>query len=97
MNTNRGLAAFAVVLLMSLAMCSGCIGGGDDTEETVMRFIFAASSDAVRLDPADVTDGESIQRTDNVYEGLVMYEEGSTEIKPCLATDWTVSLSLIHI
>ncbi|MDD4281323.1 MAG: ABC transporter substrate-binding protein, partial [Candidatus Methanofastidiosa archaeon] len=91
MNTNRGLAAFAVVLLMSLAMCSGCIGGGDDTEETVMRFIFAASSDAVRLDPADVTDGESIQRTDNVYEGLVMYEEGSTEIKPCLATDWTVS------
>jgi ABC-type transport system substrate-binding protein len=54
-------------------------------------FVFGSSGDAVRLDPADVTDGESIQRMDNIFEGLVEYKAGSTEIKPCLATSWEMS------
>ncbi len=92
MISNKRLAAVAVVMLMSLAMLAGCISGDDDdTTEEVQRLIFAASSDAVRLDPADVTDGESIQRMDNLYEGLVQYKEGSTELEPCLATAWTIS------
>jgi len=95
---NKGVAAVTIVLLMSVAMLAGCIGGDDDgTDEEPMRFIFACSSDAVRLDPADVTDGESIQRMDNLYEGLVMYKEGSTEIEPCLATDWTISADKTEI
>jgi len=53
--------------------------------------VFGSSGDAVRLDPADVTDGESIQRMDNIFEGLVEYESGSTEIQPCLATSWETS------
>lgn len=60
-------------------------------EEVEQTLVFGSSGDAVRLDPADVTDGESIQRMDNIFEGLVEYEKGSTEIKPCLATDWTIS------
>jgi len=32
------------------------------------------------LDPGDVTDGESIQRMDNIFEGLVEYEAGSVLI-----------------
>jgi peptide/nickel transport system substrate-binding protein len=92
MQSRRRIAAFLIVALMSLAMLSGCIGGDDEPQdEEPMRLIFGCSSDAVRLDPADVTDGESIQRMDNIYEGLVMYKEGSTEIAPCLATDWTIS------
>jgi len=53
--------------------------------------VFGSSGDAVRLDPADVTDGESIQRMDNIFEGLVEYKEGSVEIQPCLATSWEAS------
>ena len=53
--------------------------------------VFGSSGDAVRLDPADVTDGESIQRMDNIFEGLVEYKTGSTEIKPALATSWEMS------
>ncbi len=53
--------------------------------------IFGSSGDVVRLDPADVTDGESISRMDNIFEGLVEYEASSTEIKPCLAESWDVS------
>jgi peptide/nickel transport system substrate-binding protein len=53
--------------------------------------VFGSSGDAVRLDPADVTDGESIQRMDNIFESLVEYKEGSTEIQPALATSWDIS------
>ena len=59
--------------------------------------IFGSSGDAVRLDPADVTDGESIQRMDNIFEGLVEYKAGSTEIKPALATSWEMSANGIEI
>jgi len=53
--------------------------------------VFGSSGDVSRLDPADVTDGESISRMDNIFEGLVEYEAGSTEIKPCLAESWDIS------
>jgi peptide/nickel transport system substrate-binding protein len=53
--------------------------------------IFGSSGDVTRLDPGDVTDGESIQRMDNIFEALVAFEAGSTEIKPGLATSWEFS------
>jgi ABC-type transport system substrate-binding protein len=43
--------------------------------------IFGSAGDAARLDPADVTDGISITRTDAMFEGLLRYKEGSTEIR----------------
>jgi len=53
--------------------------------------IFGSSGDVSRLDPGDVTDGESIQRMDNIFEALVEFESGSTEIMPALATSWEFS------
>jgi peptide/nickel transport system substrate-binding protein len=53
--------------------------------------IFGCAGDADKLDPADVTDGESTARTDSIFEGLVEYKEGSAEIQPCLATSWVIS------
>ncbi|MDI3542829.1 MAG: dipeptide transport system substrate-binding protein [Candidatus Atribacteria bacterium] len=53
--------------------------------------VFGSSGDVSRLDPADATDGESISRMDNIFEGLVEYKAGSTEIQPCLAESWDVS------
>ncbi|GAG88769.1 unnamed protein product, partial [marine sediment metagenome] len=42
-------------------------------------------------DPADVTDGESISRTDNIFESLVEYTSGGTDIQSALATSWDTS------
>lgn len=53
--------------------------------------VFGSAGDAARLDPANITDGISITRTDAMFEGLLRYKEGSTEIEPCLAESWEVS------
>jgi len=63
--------------------------GSLQTEEHTL--IFGCAGDAYKLDPGDVTDGESTLRTDNIFEGLVEFKPHSSEIQPCLATSWTIS------
>lgn len=76
-----------VVLLLTVGLVFSVVGavsaGG--------TLVFGSSGDAVRLDPAAVTDGESIQRMDNIFEGLVEYKVSSVLIQPCLATSWEAS------
>ena len=76
-----------VILLLTVGLVFSVVGAAS-AEGTL---VFGSSGDAVRLDPADATDGESIQRMDNIFEGLVEYEEGSVLIQPCLATSWEAS------
>lgn len=53
--------------------------------------VYGRGHDAVKLDPAAITDGESALVCVNLYDTLVRYREGSTEVEPCLATSWDVS------
>lgn len=89
---KSNLKAIAAIVLLT-TLLAGCIGQApeEETPEEKMTFIFGSSGDAVKLDPADVTDGESLQRMDNIHQGLVAYDGGTTNIKPCLATDWDIS------
>jgi len=80
-----------LMVLLVLVVTGGIALASPTLEAGGKTLVFGSSGDAVRLDPADVTDGESIQRMDNIFEGLVEYETGSTEIKPALATSWTTS------
>jgi len=81
-----------LLIIFTLILSSGIIFAGGDKEETPEQvLVFGSSGDADRLDPGDVTDGESIQRMDNLFEGLVEYKAGSTEIQPCLAVSWETS------
>lgn len=59
--------------------------------ENAGRLVFAHPEDAAKLDPADVTDSESLLATWHIYEGLTRYQAGKTEVEPALATEWTVS------
>jgi len=82
-----------LVVLLSLSLISGC-GGGDatnepnepETEEKVL--VFARGGDAVGLDPANVTDGESFYVTRPVIDTLVDYDVDTTDVIPGLATSW---------
>lgn len=53
--------------------------------------IFGRGSDSVGLDPAAREDGESLNVTDNIFDNLVQFKLGTTELEPSLATKWDVS------
>ncbi|GAW27686.1 ABC transporter substrate-binding protein [Carboxydocella sp. JDF658] len=90
--------ALAGVLALS-TLLSGCGGGksadnggkpaGEEKKEKT--FIFAKSGDPVGLDPINVTDGESIYVTQQIFDTLVEYKQDSTEIQPALAESWEAS------
>ncbi len=54
-------------------------------------FIFAQGADAVKMDPADVTDRGSVRVCSQLYDGLVKFSPGKTTVEPNLATEWTTS------
>jgi len=81
------ILAIGICLTLIVSSFSGCVE--EEPEEMVL--IFGMAGDADKLDPADVTDGESISRTDNIFESLVEYTPGGTDIQPSLATSWDVS------
>jgi len=86
---KAGVLAIVVCAILIAVSFSGCVQNTPPAVEKIL--IFGCSGDADKLDPADVTDGESTARTDGIFEGLVEYKSGSAEIQPCLATSWVTS------
>ncbi len=67
---------------------AGCSGGSSSSDDV---FVFARGSDAQKLDPADIDDGESANTVAQICEGLVRFKSGTLEIEPCLAESYTIS------
>lgn len=86
--------ALALVFVLGAASC-----GGDDDEAAPPAdeqpsggtLVFGTAADPVVLDGALVSDGESLRVIDQLFEGLVTLEPGTTEVIPALATEWTTS------
>ncbi len=55
------------------------------------RIIIAQKHTVSTLDPATATDTGSIRLIANIFEGLVRFKPGTSQIEPCLATSWKVS------
>lgn len=85
--TKRVLALILVVVFVFSVMLTGCGSSSSNSKP----FIFAQGADPRGLDPAFVDDGESSKIICNIYEGLLKYKAGSTELEPCLADSWTIS------
>ena len=77
-----------MVLLLTMALMFVIVGIASASG----TFVFGASGDAANLDPGNVTDNESMERMDNIFECLVGFKPGTTEIQPWLATSWDISL-----
>ncbi|MEX2644888.1 MAG: ABC transporter substrate-binding protein [Gaiellaceae bacterium] len=91
---TRKLPFLLFALLLVLALGAASCGGGDDEEgagATGGTLVFGTASDPVVLDGALVSDGESLRVIDQLFEGLVTLEPGTTEVIPALATDWETS------
>ncbi|MFB5662283.1 ABC transporter substrate-binding protein [Alteribacillus sp. HJP-4] len=97
MKRNLLSLLMAMVAVLLIAACSseesggegdgrdGSESGGGDTQDTL---VFARGADATSLDPATETDGETFYVTQQIYDTLIRYEDGSTELEPSLATEW---------
>jgi peptide/nickel transport system substrate-binding protein len=79
--------AFAVFLLVATA------ARGEDAPAPVRggTLVYGRGADAVGLDPAHESDGESFKVCDNLYEGLVRFAGGGTGVEPSLAVSWETS------
>jgi len=62
--------------------------GGEAASGEGETLVFATSNEPVVLDGALVSDGESLRVIDQIFEGLVTLEAGSTEVAPLLAESW---------
>ncbi|WP_339061181.1 ABC transporter substrate-binding protein [Tepidibacillus marianensis] len=85
----------AMTLLLTLAL-TGCSSSKEtattQTEKNQQTtLVFGRGGDSTSLDPADVTDGESLNVTKNIFDTLLDYKEGSTEVEPALAEKWESS------
>jgi peptide/nickel transport system substrate-binding protein len=76
-------------LALSLVVLIAAIGLSTAAAQKIL--VYAKGSDPRGLDPAYVDDGESAKIIVNIYDTLVKYKQGSTEIEPDLATSWTKS------
>jgi len=94
MKKMRLWLILAAALLSLALLATGCGKKEEQSQEKTTAtqgdktFVFARSGDSVGLDPADITDGESIYVTDQIFEGLLKYKPDSTELLPSLATEW---------
>jgi len=53
--------------------------------------VYGSSGQPVNLEPGNITDGNSIIVQDQIYNRLMQFKPGSTDLEPALATNWTVS------
>lgn len=84
---SRIISAGIIVLSLILGGC----GGSQGTEEIPEAFVFGRGADAQKLDPADISDGESVNTLAQIMEGLLGFREGSLELEGRLAKSWEVS------
>ncbi len=59
------------------------------TEAPGDSLVFLRGADSNKLDPGDVTDGESSKVIEQVFDRLVRYIAGTQDVEPALATSWT--------
>jgi peptide/nickel transport system substrate-binding protein len=63
-------------------------GGAKKVQDTL---IVGRGGDSAALDPSIVTDGESFKATQQIFDTLLDYKDGTTEVQPGLADSWKVS------
>ncbi len=84
----------AARLPLLLIFALPAIAAGAPASDTPVRggtLVYGRGMDSLGLDPAHESDGESFKVCDNLYETLVRFEDGGTEVEPLLAERWTIS------
>jgi peptide/nickel transport system substrate-binding protein len=81
------------ILLAVVAVVAACDVGADNRyrRRDPGALVVAQATGPLKLDPVRVTDNESIEVGGLLFEGLVRWKPGTTDVAPGLATRWEVS------
>jgi peptide/nickel transport system substrate-binding protein len=79
------------IVLLAICLMVVVAAIGLSTAAAPKILVYAKGADPRGLDPVYVDDGESAKIIVNIYDTLVKYKRGGTDIEPCLATSWTKS------
>lgn len=82
------LIGLAGALAVSMSACASQRGSGGGASDT---FVFGAAGAPKNFDPIFNDDGESFRPVRQMYDTLVTYKAGTTELEGALATAWTPS------
>ena len=86
-----------LVLAIALANCDGTPPPQSSPTSTVSpsptpsALVFGSVGQPVSLDPGTITDGNSVVVQEQLYNRLLDFQAGGTELEPSLATEWRVS------
>jgi peptide/nickel transport system substrate-binding protein len=81
----------ALLVLLLAVLATACEPDRSDLpQQAPDTLIVGKASDAIGLDPARVSDDESVEVCEQLYEHLVRYRPSSNEIEPELALSWEV-------
>jgi peptide/nickel transport system substrate-binding protein len=78
-------------IALPLAVVATLLGGCTRAKPVELTVLVGRASDVIGLDPARVTDSDSSEVVEQIYDHLVRYRADSTELEPGLAVSWEVS------
>jgi len=88
---TRGALRLALIgLVVTMAATGSALAIGKKTNKGG-TIVFGMEADPAYLDPSLVSDGPSLEVTDNIFESLVGFKLGGTQVVPELATSWKAS------
>jgi peptide/nickel transport system substrate-binding protein len=95
-SAAMGRCADGAILLAAIAIASAASACETGAEPRHRRrdpgaLVVAQATGPLKLDPVRVTDNESIEVGSLLFEGLVRWKPGTTDVAPSLATRWEVS------
>ncbi len=80
---------------MAAILVAACTPGGSNSKSEGTRdsdtLIVGRAADAIGLDPARITDSESVEICTQIYESLLRYADGTNDVEPGLAESYTIS------
>ncbi len=84
-----GFLAALVTIALIVSNCSSPNNPGGTAQSGVL--IYGSGGQPVNLESGNITDGNSIVVHNQIYNRLIEFKPGTTELQPGLATAWTAS------
>ena len=89
MSRGRSIRAFWALLAVVVLVLSACSTAASGKKGGT--FVLGLVAEPTSLDPATLTDINSMRILSSIYDTLVQFDENGFDLKPGLATKWTVT------